>query len=96
MMSQETYRFSWKDLPKLLVVVLAISVICLMFPSYEQQSFEYSIGQKWPYNDLVSDKDFTARIQVSPGEILTPLLNQVYTTNRVVHLYLKDNMSQTQ
>ena len=66
-MSQETYRFSWKDLPKLLVVVLAISVICLMFPSYEQQSFEYSIGQKWPYNDLVSDKDFTARIQVSPG-----------------------------
>ncbi len=55
----------WKDIPKLLVIVLGISVICLMFPSHEMSNYDYKIGQKWAYEDLTAREDFTAILSIS-------------------------------
>lgn len=56
--------FNIKNLPKLIVVVLAITIICLLFPKHEQsQKIEYQVGQNWDNNDLFSDRDFTASVQ---------------------------------
>lgn len=62
MISPSTYKMNWTDLPKLIVIILGISVICFMFPDHGQKNFNYAIGQKWNYEDLIADKDFSVNI----------------------------------
>lgn len=55
--------FSFKNLPKLIVVVVAVTIICLLFPSHDQnKKIEYTVGQNWSNNDLFAEKDFTATL----------------------------------
>ena len=53
---------SWKDLPKLLIVLLAITLICLLFPSHDQAAYRYQQGQPWAYEDLAVTRPFSTQI----------------------------------
>ncbi len=56
--------FNIKNLPKLLVVVLAVTIICLLFPEHEpSKKIEYKVGYNWENNDLYADRDFSVIIQ---------------------------------
>ncbi|MBT8230226.1 MAG: HDIG domain-containing protein, partial [Bacteroidia bacterium] len=60
MQSQETsYTFSWRDLPKLLVIAGAITIISFLFPLDNNQSYFYKYGETWNYENLVSKKTFS-------------------------------------
>ncbi len=61
------YNFSWNDLPKLLVIILGISIICSIFPSNNYVQYSYQIGSEWAYDDLYSERDFTAVIEIRQG-----------------------------
>lgn len=63
----ETYSFGWKDLPKLIAVIIGVSIICLLFPSNEEFRYEYRVGQQWAYESLYAHKDFTAELTIKQG-----------------------------
>ncbi len=65
--------FSWKDLPKLFIVLGAISIICFLFPSHSNQNYKYFVGESWAYNDLVSEKafSFSANIAESGNDTIS-------------------------
>jgi len=60
---QKSPRFVWKDIAKLLVVLLAVTFICLLFPKHERTGYQYSIGQSWPYKDLICDIAFETQVE---------------------------------
>ncbi len=55
--------FTLKDLPKILVVLLAVTIICLLFPKHEKVAYQYAIGQSWAYEDLRSNMDFETQLE---------------------------------
>jgi len=57
--SKQKWSFSWHDLPKLIVVLSAITIICLLFPSHSREHFDYSLGEKWSHSNLISEFDFS-------------------------------------
>ena len=92
--------FTIKNLPKLVVVVLAVTIICLLFPQHDTyQTFNYEVGQNWEYPDLKADKNFTAHIK------RTNSLTDSITNTQVSYLksalivkqgqYLTDSLHQT-
>lgn len=55
--------YSWKDLPKLLIVLLAITLICLLFPRHEKPAYTYQVGQTWAYEDLAATRAYSTQVQ---------------------------------
>jgi len=60
--NKEVTSYTWKDLPKLLIVLVAIMLICLLFPRHEQAAYKYQVGQTWAYEDLVATKSYSTEI----------------------------------
>lgn len=94
------YRFSLKDLPKLLVVLLGVSIICLLFPKNEKNPYEYRVGQQWAYNNVYAKKDFTANIEVVQGEARDSIINSsvVYKEGSIIvakNQFITNALSQT-
>ena len=58
----EAYKFTWKDLPKFLIIFLAISIICFLFPKQEKAVYNYSTGSGWAYDNLITEVDFTTNV----------------------------------
>lgn len=56
-------KISLKDIPKLLVVLLAVTIICLLFPKHEKAAYLYSVGQSWAYEDLYANAYFETQIE---------------------------------
>lgn len=68
-----TSKFSWKDFPKLLLAVLAVTIICLLFPSHEAPSLKYAEGSTWAYTDLVAEREHKTIIETGiVGDSLHP------------------------
>ncbi len=55
----EAYDFGRKDLPKFLIIFLAISIICFFFPREKIEIYKYNAGNKWAYPDMVTESDFS-------------------------------------
>jgi len=70
-----SYGFGFKDLPKLLVIILGVSIICLFFPSKKAIDHQYGIGQKWEYDNVYTESPFTAVIQIQQDSIIESTVN---------------------
>ena len=73
--NDSTYKFSVKELPKFLVILLGVVVIGFLFPNNSEFKYDYEIGQSWTYEDLYAEKDFTAHISVQQGVDNDSLIN---------------------
>lgn len=60
--NKEVTSYTWKDLPKLLIVLVAIMLICLLFPNHEQAAYKYQVGQTWAYEDLVATRSYSTQV----------------------------------
>ena len=60
---QETYSFSWRDIPKVALVILATFAICLLFPKHQVNPYNFDIGTTWKYADMTADWDFELSFQ---------------------------------
>lgn len=60
---KERPNFTLKDLPKILVVLLAVTIICLLFPKHEKEAYQYAVGQSWAYEDLYSNVPFETQLE---------------------------------
>lgn len=77
-----TNKFNWKDLPKLLLAVLAVTIICLLFPSHEAPVLKYSAGSSWKYEDLIAEKKHETYIETGfLGDSIDPYKKVTYTFN---------------
>ena len=47
-----------KDIPKLLIVLLAVTAICFLFPKHEESAYQYKLGQTWQYESLIANKTY--------------------------------------
>ncbi|NBU52101.1 MAG: HDIG domain-containing protein [Chitinophagia bacterium] len=70
-----SYGFGFKDIPKLLVIILGVSIICLFFPSKKAIDHQYGIGQKWEYDNVYTESPFTAVIQIQQDSIIESTVN---------------------
>jgi len=70
-----SYGFGFKDIPKLLVIIIGVSIICLFFPSNKAVDYEYGIGQKWAYENVYTESSFTALIQIQQDSIIESTVN---------------------
>ncbi len=60
---QEIYSFSWKDIPKIALVILATTVICFLFPKHQANPYQFDIGEGWKYADMIAQKEFDISYQ---------------------------------
>ncbi len=66
-------KFSGTDFIKLLIAIVAVTVICLLFPSHEAPVYNYQEGEAWSYNDLKADKPHETFIESGvAGDSLNP------------------------
>ena len=57
-LTKHASSFTWKDLPKLVIVLLAVTAICLLFPKHEPTAYKYQLGQNWQYESLTANKRY--------------------------------------
>lgn len=54
---------SFKNIPKLIVVILAVTIICLLFPNHDSSLIRnYEAGHNWAYSDLHAENSFEATV----------------------------------
>lgn len=71
--SLSSHKFSIKDLPKLGIAILAITLICLLFPSHEEPSYSYEVNKEWSYGNLIAEKFHQSIISLgTPGDSINP------------------------
>jgi len=54
---------SFLDIPKLIVTVLCIVLICFMFPSHNDIGYKFNEGNTWSYENLIASRDFNTVIK---------------------------------
>ncbi|MBT8233707.1 MAG: HDIG domain-containing protein [Saprospiraceae bacterium] len=99
--NSNNYKLNIKDLPKFLVVITAVTIICLLFPRHDNTiKFDYAMGTNWQYDDLYADQDFSAIIKnpVSFGSDSLIDSNVRYTSGHLILYkgqYISDSIKQT-
>ena len=67
-------RFSMADLPKLLLAIIAVTIICLFFPSHDLTKLDYTENEPWNHDDLNTQKPYEKAIELGiAGDSLNPL-----------------------
>jgi len=78
--SSKSGKFGSKNIAKVLLAVLAITLICLLFPSHENPAYNYSEGENWSYADLIATKDYNTTVVTGiDGDSLNPIKRTNYT-----------------
>lgn len=82
--SNTSLEFSWKDIPKLLIVLGAITVICLLFPSHGTDEYYYEEGGTWAYTNLYSEKGFSFTAKLANVSDSTSTSNHFFRKGDVI------------
>ncbi len=73
-------NFGTRDLAKILLSVLAITLISLLFPSHDTPEYNYKEGQIWNYQDLIAETEHSTTIFTgTPGDSLNPQKRSIYS-----------------
>ena len=85
-MTQETdtVKYTWRDLPKLILILGAITVICMLFPSHGHIEYSYEVNGTWNYESLIAEKDFTFSPTTAPADSLTTIPQYQFKKRDVV------------
>jgi len=59
---RDNLNFTFRDIPKLLAILLGIFIIGLFFPSHGESNKIYQQGGLWNYEDLFVKQDFVATV----------------------------------
>ncbi len=66
--------FKMADLPKLLVTILAVTLISLFFPAHNEGNLTHSMNGVWTHSDLIAESSFKKNISLGiEGDSLNPL-----------------------
>ena len=66
--------FKMADLPKLLVTILAVTLISLFFPAHNEGNLTHSMNGVWTHSDLIAESSFKKNISLGiEGDSLDPL-----------------------
>lgn len=75
--------FGSRDIAKILLSILAITLISLLFPSHDTPEYKYEEGQTWNYKDLIAETDHTTTVLTGiPGDSLNPQKRSIYSFNK--------------
>lgn len=73
---------TWKDLPKAIIAVIAIILICFLFPSHENPSYAYEKGGTWLYSDLIAERNHVTVLESGyAGDSINPLIRRTFNFN---------------
>ena len=67
-----------KDIPKLLIVLLAVTAICFLFPKHDGGAYNFKLGQTWQYESLNSDKTYEVELPDNTRVDSSFTLSKVY------------------
>lgn len=71
--SLRSHKFTLKDLPKLAIAILAITVICFLFPNHESPDYKYQLNKTWNYDNLIASDLHQSQIIIGiVGDSLNP------------------------
>jgi len=59
----DSNKYSWRNLLKLALAVLAVTIICLLFPSHEESQPTYVEGETWKHENLIAERDHQTIIE---------------------------------
>ena len=79
------YNFTWKDIPKLLIIILATTAICLLFPKHGAKEYQYKLNNNWSHQNLRADLsyDYTYQREDLSGNII-PVTESISTGDLII------------
>ena len=72
-MRENAYKFTSKDFPFFIIALAVVTAISFMFPHHQGDNYTYEVGEKWQYDNLYANQDFSFQFdeEVVPDSMVT-------------------------